>query len=113
MNEQEPVDLSTLDPSWDAGGWQSRVEATLRRVDAVLAARRRRPLDLIAAWSRRLMIAAAVLVVLLVPAEAALDGHEARAEQLDLLVRLAERSAHGERPTGEELRRVIGPAGQP
>ena len=105
MNEQEPLDLSLLEPE----RWESVVEATLRRVDAVLAARPHDPLTLIASWSRSLSIGAALAVALLVPAELLLESREVRAEQVDSLVQLTTRATLGERPaTGAELSRALG-----
>ena len=110
MKEQEPVDLSPLEPE----RWETVVEATLRRVDAVLAARPQDPLTLIASWSRSLSIGAAVVVALLVPAELLLESREARAEQVDSLVQLTTRAALGERPpTGAELSRALGQGALP
>ena len=105
MNEQDPVDLSPLEPE----RWDAVVEDTLRRVDAVLAARPQDPLTLIASWSRALTIGAAVVVALLAPVELALERREARAEQVDSLVRLTTRATLGAQPpTGAELSRALG-----
>lgn len=104
MNEETAVDLSPLEPE----RWETVVEATLRRVDAVLAARPQDPLTLIASWSRALSIGAAVVVALLVPVELLLERREARAEQVDSLVRLTTRASLGAPPpTGAELARAL------
>jgi hypothetical protein len=109
MPEQEPLDLSELDPMREPERWRAVVEATLLRVDAVLATRPRDPLSLIASWSRPLTLAACLALALLIPIEIMLERREAGTEQLQTLVRLSTQTALGEGlPTGAELSRALG-----
>ena len=91
MNEQDPIDLSPLDPLRDARRWEGVVSATLARVDAVLAERERRqdPLAQIATWRRPVLIAASVALALLVPVEVLLEMRETRMEQVERLVAIS------------------------
>lgn len=109
MNQNNAVDLSALDPMREPERWQAVVDGTLRRVDAVMMARQRDPLGLIASWSRSLTVAAGLMVAALIPVELALELREANAEQVASLVRLSTETALGEGPpTGEELSRALG-----
>ena len=109
MDEPRPVDLSPLDPCHHPERWQRVVDATMQRVDRVLAARQRDPLTLIASWSRSLTVAAGLLLAVLVPVELALELREENAERVEILVRLSTEAALGEQaPTGEELSRLLG-----
>jgi hypothetical protein len=90
MNEDDRIDLSPLDATRDPGRWEARVEATLARLDPVLAARRRQdPLTLIAQWSRPVIAASALALAILVPVEAMLERREPRVEQVQRLVALS------------------------
>lgn len=116
MNEQEPVDLSPLDPSADAARWQRVVEATMLRVDAVLEARERAqdPLTLIASWRRPVLVAAAVALAVLVPVELLLEVREARAEQVEALVTLSSGLVGAELPpSGADFLRALAVESQP
>ncbi len=108
MNEQEPLDLSALDPDRDPERWQAFVGATMLRVDAVLAARSADPLSLIASWSRPLMLVCCLVVALLIPVEVILERRERGAEQIETLVRLSTQTALGEElPTGAQLSHTL------
>ncbi|MGH7551790.1 MAG: hypothetical protein ACREMQ_02025 [Longimicrobiales bacterium] len=110
MHEHEPVDLSALDPMREPERWRAVVDATMLRVDAVLAARSRDPIILIASWRRRLVVAAAAVVILLVPVEILLEKRETAAERIQTLVQFSTRTALGEGlPTGAELSRALAP----
>ena len=107
MHEPEPIDLSPLDPDADPERWRTVVEGTLSRIDGVLAVRPRDPLSLIASWSRSLTLTGALVVLLLIPVEIAFDSREARAEQVETLVRLSTETALGAVPTGEQLSEAL------
>ncbi|HEX6587417.1 MAG TPA: hypothetical protein VF039_00230 [Longimicrobiales bacterium] len=111
--DERPIDLSALDPERDAGRWDALVAATVARADAALAARSRSALDTIAGWSRPLLLAAALLVALLVPAEMLLDARERRAEQVQRLVTISVDWSRGDAPTGSELARALTPGARP
>lgn len=89
MNDDERLDLSSLDPLREPAHWYGFVAATLLRADAPLARRAQDPLSLIASWTRPMLAAAATTLVLLVPVEVTLERREARAEQVDRLVALS------------------------
>ena len=109
---EPPVDLGALDPMRDELHWRSVINATMARVDVVLAARTRRddPLDLIASWRRPLLAAAAAVVMVLVPVEVALERREARAEPIERLVEISSDWAGGRRPAGADFLRALGAA---
>jgi len=114
MHEQEPIDLASLDPMQDAAHWRGIVDATLLRVDEVLAERWKDPFTLIASWRRPLIVAACIALALLVPVEFVLEKRESMIEQVQLLARLSARSALGEGPpTGAELSRALAPDALP
>jgi hypothetical protein len=107
MNE-EPVDLSALDATADAARWEAFLVAAMMRADATLAARMQTPADLIASWSRPLLLAAAVVVALLVPLEILLEARETRTQQIERLVTLSVDWANGgAAPSGSQLRGVL------
>lgn len=109
MYEPPAVDLSPLDAGDDPDRWQGVVDATMLRVDAVLIARARDPLTLIASWSRSLVVVATAILAVVVPAELALELREENSERVRTLVRLSTQTALGEQPpTGEELSRMLG-----
>ena len=87
MRDDEPLDLSALNPGDEH--WRSYVDATLARADDVLRRRREGPLELIAGWTRPLLLAAAAIVALLVPVELMLERREPRVEQIERLVTLS------------------------
>ena len=114
MNAEEPLDLSPLDPMQDPDRWNEVVQRTQARVDLILATRQRDPLMLIAGWSRTLMLAAAIVILALIPVELLLERREAKVEQIELLSQLAVASVRGESaPTGAELSRVLLDGGPP
>lgn len=113
MTDQwEPVDLSSLDPT-RRPGWAARVEATRRQVIAALEHRAAQgPLDVVGAWARPILAAAAVLLVLLGGADALLRGPASvargRLGEARRLGLLSEASlTHGRMPTGAELRGIL------
>jgi hypothetical protein len=107
---EPPVNLAALDTLQDELRWRSVMNATMARVDTVLAARTRRddPLDLIASWRRPLLAAAAIAVALLVPAEIALERREARMERVERLVEISSGWLDGRRPAGADFLRAVG-----
>lgn len=108
MTEEHPLDLTALDPLRDPDHWDRVMSATARRVDAVLARRRPDPLATLAGWTRPVLIAAAIAVVLLVPIELALETREPQVEQVRRLVSLSVRWEPGERPpSGAEFLRAL------
>lgn len=114
MNEHEPLDLSELGTGRDPDHWRAVTDATLRRVDAVLARRARDPLALIASWTRPLLIATAAALALLLPVELALELREARAEQVQRLVALSSGWHSAEPPpTGADFLRALVEGEQP
>ena len=114
MTDQwEPVDLSSLDPA-RRPEWAAHVEATRRHVAAVLERRvaAEGPLDIVGAWARPILAAAAVLLALLGGADALLHGSapaaQARLGEARRLGLLSEASiARGMVPTGAELRGIL------
>jgi hypothetical protein len=116
MIDDEKLDLSALDPGRDSARWQTVVDETLRRVDAVLAKRSRREVDafdLIASWRRSLVAAAAVVLAVLIPAEIALEIRESRAEAIHRLAVLSASSAHRQQsPAAVEILRTIADEGR-
>jgi hypothetical protein len=116
MIDDEKLDLSALDPARDPTRWQAVVDATLRRVDVVLAHRSMREIDafdLIASWRRSLVAAAAVVLAVLIPAEIALEIRESRAEAIHRLAVLSASSAqHHQAPTAAEILRTIADQGR-
>ena len=114
MNENEQFDLSALSTEQDPDHWHAFVGATLMRVDAVLASRAEDPLSLIASWTRPLVIAAAVAVMVLIPVELALEAQEAHAEQVQRLVALSSDLGQGDAPpSGADFLRALAEQGQP
>jgi hypothetical protein len=114
MNEHDRLDLSPLDPLRDPAHWRSVVDATLVRVDAVLARRPQDPLSLIASWTRPLLVATLVALAVLVPVELALEMREARAGQVERLVELSADWRHGEPPpSGSDFLRALVEERQP
>jgi riboflavin biosynthesis pyrimidine reductase len=113
MTDDARVDLSALDPMEDPARWQAILDDVQRRVDVVLAERseQARPLIVIASWRRRLMLAAAVVITVLVPAEVALEAREKEQEQVRRLVAVSVLRDDG-RPTGAEFLRALGERAQ-
>lgn len=113
MTDDARMDLSALDPMDDPVRWQAVLDDVHRRVDAVIAERseQARPLIVIASWRRRLMLAAAVVIAVLVPAELALEAREKKQEQVRRLVAVSVLWDDG-RPTGVEFLRALGEKAQ-
>jgi hypothetical protein len=105
--ETDPVDLSPLDPERDPARWSALLDATRRRVGAVLLERNRERdvFELMGEWSRPILAAAAALLLLLGGAGAMLGRAEPRAPTDALrLARLSETALlEGRTPTGAQL----------
>jgi hypothetical protein len=110
--EDDRLDLSALDPLDDPQRWEALLRETLRRVDEILAHRSRGPLELIAAWRRPLLIAAAATLAVLIPVERALDPREEQLERVDRLVALSSGWEPSEPPpTGSQFLSALGQEG--
>lgn len=108
----DPIDLSALDTSRDGGRWDEAVQRTMQRVEAVLLARAQRddPFSLIARWRRPVLAAVAAVVVVVLPAEWALERREEGAERVRSLAQLSGEALRGGRPpTGAELLGTVSP----
>ena len=109
MNDDEPMNFSALDPARDPARWARVVAGTRLRVEAALAVRRAPGgvLDVVHAWSRLLLPAAAVLAVVLGAAGAVVGGRSHALDRASEARRLAVLTGHsisrGERPTGLQL----------
>lgn len=109
MTDSDSMDLTLLDPGRDPGRWARRMGATRLLVEAVLAQRMAPsgPLEIVGAWFRPILAAAAVLAAVLGAADAALGGRNAALDRASEARRLAILSGHslgrGERPTGTQL----------
>jgi hypothetical protein len=109
MTDPDGMDLTALDPGRDPERWARRVDATRLLVDAVLAGRLAPSgsLDMVGAWFRPILAAAAVLVALLGAAGVVLGGRSTpldRASEARRLAVLSDNSlGRGERPTGAQL----------
>lgn len=106
---EAPLDLSALDPGADAVRWQAYIDATIARAVTRFDARTESPIELIASWSRPLMLVAALLVALLVPVELLLEVRERRSEQVAGLVTLSAASSRGLTPSGSDIARALTP----
>jgi hypothetical protein len=112
--DDRPLDLSALDPARDPGRWAEVMERTLTRAGAALVARRPHPLVFIAEWRRPVLALAAATMLLLVPAEVALERRDAQDERLRALARVSTTWAQeGRTPSGEELLRAMLSGGAP
>jgi len=111
MMDSDKFDLSPLDPMRDPSRWQSVVGATLTRVDAAMQRRAQRSDDafgLIASWRRPLLVAAAALLAILIPAEISLENRETLAEAAHRLASVSVSWAfNNETPSGAEILRAI------
>ena len=109
------MDLSPLDPMRDAVHWQMVMDATLSRVDTVLAERELRgdPLALIASWTRPVLAAAAVTIALLIPVGITLEMREAHAERVERLVALSAAVSVGPAPSGADFLQALAEMRQP
>jgi hypothetical protein len=108
MDDETRLDLSPLDPGADPVAWREFLARTQQRVDAVLTEREgpEGPMLVIASWRRRLLLAAAAALAMLVPAEIVLELRETRAERVQRLVAV---STHwgATPPTGAEFLRAL------
>jgi hypothetical protein len=113
MNDDEPLNLSALDPARDAARWAAIVAATHRRAVGALEERARDddPIQLIAGWQRPLLAAAAAALVALIPAEIVLERREVEVERVERLVQISRLPTDGDQPTGADFRRALGGRG--
>ena len=108
MNEESRLDLSALDARNEPARWEALINATLARVDVVLAQRSPDPLTLIATWTKALTAGAVVMLAVLIPVEIGLEAREASAVQVERLVHLSAETIRSEQqPTGAELFRAL------
>lgn len=108
MNEPEPVDLTPLDPEADADRWSRLVGATRLRVAAVLLQRELDPFAVVGGWTRPILAAAAVLLLLLGTADLVLGRRPSAPSEARRLAYLAESSVlHGHTPTGAEIMSAV------
>ena len=109
--EDERLDLSSIDPLHDPSRWESVMQATMKGVDAALAARedqQQSPLYFIASWRRTLLAAAAGLLAVLIPAEIALELREQRQDEIRSIASMSISSAATDTtPTGSDILRAI------
>jgi hypothetical protein len=109
VNDNEPMNFSALNPERDPARWAGVVTGARLRVEAALAGRRAPGgvLDMVHAWSRLLLPAAAVLAVVLGAAGAVVGGRSHPLDRAPEARRLAVLTGHsisrGERPTGLQL----------
>lgn len=110
-HDDEPLDLSALDPEREPDRWRALVAGTLARLDEALEERARSddPLHLIAAWRKPLLAAAAGFILVLIPVEMALERREPWSHRVERLVALSHWSSEAQRvPTGADFRRALG-----
>jgi len=109
MSDLERMDLSALDPARDPEHWSRLTETTRLRIEASLESRRGTPkvLDILAAWHRPILAAAAVLALAFGLADAAISARGGALDGASGARRLAALSdnslGRGLRPTGTEL----------
>jgi hypothetical protein len=109
MNDDHPMDLSALDPARDPERWAQVVAATRVRIEAALdrLAAPPAPLDLLAAWFRPILAAAAIAVGILGGARLMIGdrtaGLKGAPEFRRLAVLSSESIGRGQRPTGSQL----------
>ena len=104
--DEVPLDLSALDPERDAERWRALLDATVRRANDAVSVRAETPVQLIASWSRPLLLAAAMLTALLVPVELVLERRETRTEQVRRLAQLS--AARDGAPSGSDIVQALG-----
>jgi hypothetical protein len=106
MNDPDRFDLSPLDPARDPERWAQFVALTRLRVEAALAAGPS-PMELVAAWFRPILAAAALLAAALGSARLLVGSRSApladASEARRLAVLSEESLGRGERPTGTQL----------
>jgi hypothetical protein len=114
MSDPDRIDLSALDPARDSEQWSRLTEATRLRIEAILEGRAGAPglLDVLAAWSRPVLAAAAVLALAFGLADAAIAAGGGARDAAPGARRLAALSGNslgrGLRPTGAELMVALG-----
>ena len=114
MTDPERIDLSALDPARDSEQWSRLMETTRLRIEAILEGRAGAPglLDVLAAWSRPILAAAAVLALVFGLADAAIAAGGGALDAASGARRLAALSGNslgrGLRPTGAELMVALG-----
>ena len=109
MKDAEGMDFSPLDPARDPERWLHIVETTRIRVEAAL--RNRVPavgvLELVGAWSRPILAAAAILAAVLGTADAIVGSRPSPLDRASEARRMAVLSDYtlgrGQRPTGAQL----------
>lgn len=106
MNDPDRLDLSPLDPARDPERWARFVALTRLRIETALASGPS-PLDLVAAWFRPILAAAALLAAALGSARLLVGSRSApltgAGEARRLAVLSEESFERGERPTGTQL----------
>ena len=119
MSDLERMDLSALDPGRDPERWSRLMDATRLRVEAALAGRAGTAgaLDILGAWYRPILAAAAVLALVFGAADAAIAGRGAALEGASHARRLAALSdnslGRGIRPSGAALLVALGSRSAP
>jgi hypothetical protein len=110
MRDREAIDFSALET--DPKQWQAFKAATLAQVSRVLDRRATPsdPLSLLASWKRTILTAVAILFLVLVPVEFALERRERTEEPIQALVQASGEAAWGgQQPaSAAELLRVVG-----
>jgi hypothetical protein len=110
MRNPDAVDLSALEA--EPREWQALRAATLEQVNRVLDRRLTSsdPLSLLASWKRPILTAVALLFVVLIPVEFALELREGKAAPMQALVQASGEAAWGGQPPARaaELLRVVG-----
>lgn len=111
IDGDDKLDLSALDPERDGARWRAVVDRTRSGVHAALDERANRQQDafgMIASWRRTLLVAAAAVLAVLIPAEITLERREARAESIHRLAVLSAASVRLDRvPTAAEILETI------
>jgi len=108
MSENDRLDLSALDPMRDRERWERVVSATTVRAEMAVARRGEDALTTIASWTRPLLLAAAIALLVLVPIEVALEAREPRSEQVERLVTLSAGLHESDAPpSGAEFLRAL------
>jgi hypothetical protein len=109
MSDNDPLDLSALDPERDPERWRALLGGMHARLDAAIRDRVRRddPLHLIVAWRKPLLAAAAAAFLILIPMELALERRETWSERVERLVALSDWPPASQLPTGADFRRAL------
>lgn len=107
---EEPIDFSPLNSPADLRRWDAVMARTMGRVDLTLRSVEPQPpspLLIISEWVKPILAAAAIALLILVPAEFALELREQRREQVERLVRLTNALSHDRQPTASDFVRVL------